>query len=151
MGTVLLSDKILKYPLPGLIVTLLITAVATCYSFNVNLWFLRNLIIIGNLEASFLDFEDYNKLIPKSWRPPYRGKFFSFKEFPSMLGFIYPLFTVLVVLYYWKDLNCRELILLVGFSFIVLVLVVIYICILFNRFMKIKKDAPGPIGEDKSP
>ena len=49
IGAVLLSDKVLKNPFFGLIVTVIITAVVTCYSFNVHLWFLRNLIIIGNL------------------------------------------------------------------------------------------------------
>lgn len=144
IGAISLSDKVLKNPFLGLIVTLFITAVMTCYSFNVNLWFLRNLIIIGNLEASFLYSTDYNKIIPKRWKPPYEGKFFSFKEFPTILGFSYTIFEILIIYIYIEELNRKQIIML-GIIFIVLsILTICYTCNLVKRFEDIKKDAPGP-------
>jgi len=144
IAAVFFSDKAFKNPCAGLIVALIITAVATCYSFNINLWFLRNLLIIGNLEATFLYANDYNVIIPKEWHPPYTGNFVNFREFPSILGFVYPAFGIFMVIIQARNL-CRQQQIYLGItSLVLLILVALYVCSLARRFRKLKKRAPGP-------
>ena len=40
-------------------------------SLNANLWFLRNIGLISNLEREFLNDTDYDRLIPKRWQLKY--------------------------------------------------------------------------------
>jgi hypothetical protein len=144
VATLFLSDKVMKDPFTGLIISLVLTAIATCYSSNVNLWFLRNLVIIGNLEATFLQNDDYDKIIPKSWHPPYRGNFFNFSEFPTILGYVYPAFGILMVILYSKYLCQQQMCYIYILSLILFILVTLYVLYLAYRFNKLKKEAPGP-------
>jgi hypothetical protein len=143
-GALFFSDKVLQDPWFGLLISLFITTVATCYSFNVNLWFLRNLVMIGNLEASFLDPGDYNKLIPQKWHSPYSGSFFNLKEFPTILGFSYPLFAILVIYLYWERCCVSQRVRLLFFAGGFLIVTLLYVCNLCNRFRELKEGAPGP-------
>jgi hypothetical protein len=144
IAALFLSDKYLNNIYYGLIIAVFITAVATCYSFNVNLWFLRNLLIIGNLEVTFLDADDYGKIIPMTWKPPFSGTFINLKEFPTILGFIYPLFAVLMVTNYWGRLCDSQKSFLEVYFIIVSILVSVYIGFLNKRFNDLKENAPGP-------
>jgi hypothetical protein len=144
VAALFLSDKYINDIYYGLIIAVFITAVATCYSFNVNLWFLRNVLIIGNLEASFLDANDYGKIIPANWKPPYLGKFINLKEFPTILGFIYPAFAVLMAEHYWGRLCDDQKGFLRIYFVIVSIAAVVYISFLNKQFNELKRDAPGP-------
>jgi len=42
--------------------------VASCLAANSNLWYRRNLTMIGRLEGNFLRDSDYGRLIPKAWK-----------------------------------------------------------------------------------
>ena len=144
LATIFLSDKFLNQPVFGILISLAITAIATCHAFNVNLWFLRNLVLLGNVEASFLKATDYGVILPKKWHPPYAGGFFNFKEFPSILGFIYPLFALLIIIPYWASLTCLEQNIVAATAVTTVVLCSWYIYSLKNTFNELKKTAPGP-------
>lgn len=143
IAAIFVSDKYLNDIFYGLIIAVFITAVATCYSFNVNLWFLRNLLIVGNLEAVFLDANDYGKIIPGKWKPPFKASFINLKEFPTILGFAYPVFAILMATNYWGRLCDEQKHILKPYFIIVSILVIIYIYFMNDWFNEIKKNAPG--------
>lgn len=145
IGSVILTDKVIQNPFAGLMISVLTTGIAICHSFNVNSWFMRNILIISNLEAVFLKSFDYGLLISPKWRPPYNGSFFNFKEFPSIFGFVYPFLSILIIRVYWDKLLCEQKIYLILFSSILLLLIIVYVNHLHRRFEELKKEAPGPI------
>jgi hypothetical protein len=56
---------------------LALNAFVIAISINFNLWFLRNMAIIQNIESYFLDENDYGRLLPKSYKVPesYKDRF----------------------------------------------------------------------------
>jgi len=89
IGSVALSTSFLARPFFGIVATLLITFVAVLHSVNVNAWFLRNIVMIGNIEEVFLNDADYGTVIPSTWRPRYRPAgltFWNLDELPMRLA-----------------------------------------------------------------
>src|SRR5215831_1382050 len=126
IGTVVLSEKQLAIPFYGVVATLFITFVATTHSLSVNAWFLRNIVIISNLEASFLNAADYGTLIPPRWHPRDRRDNLPFwnQELPALLAILYPSSAVLVVWGYWKRMTPAEQ----KWSFLLGVILLLFVC-----------------------
>lgn len=143
LATLFLSDKVFNNLAYGIAIALTITAIATCHAFNVNLWFMRNLVLVSNVEVEFLSPSDYGTLIPEKWRPPFKMNFFNFKEFPSILGFIYPIFAVLICFPYWSTLGLLQQSLVAAWGATLFVLSGIYIHSLNMDFVELKRSAPG--------
>lgn len=143
LATLFLSDKVFNNPVYGIAIALAITAIATCHAFNVNLWFMRNLVLISNIEVVFLNANDYGALIPEKWKPPFGMKFFNFKEFPSLLGFIYPIFAVLICFPFWSDFSQVKQAIVAVWAAILFVLSGVYIHYLNMDFEDLKHEAPG--------
>ena len=145
LATLFLSDKVFNNLVYGIAIALAITAIATCHAFNVNLWFMRNLVLISNVEVEFLNANDYGVVIPAKWKPPFGMKFFNFKEFPSLLGYIYPIFAVLICFPYWSGLCQMSQAIVAAWAAILFVLSGAYIHYLNMDFENLKKEAPGKI------
>lgn len=143
LGAAILSDKVLNQPFLGVLVAMVLSFVTTCFSFNVNLWFLRNIIIVANLEANFLNGADYGIIIPRNWRPPYKGWFLNVSELPSILGLIYPVFAMLIVFNYWNRFTFEERAYLIMSLVLITILTLLYVGSLLARFEKLKRGAPG--------
>ena len=63
----------------------------SCLSASANLWFRRNLTLIGRLEARFLKASDYGSLIPHAYKKHRR---FWTAEYWAFLIFSYPLVSI---------------------------------------------------------
>jgi hypothetical protein len=144
VGATVLSDKLLKNVAAGLAISMVLTAVATAVSFNVNLWFLRNLVIISNVEATFLAPEDYGHIIPRRWHPPFQGPFFNWKELYPAVAITYSVFAAVLVVPYIPSLATCELVVLSILAAALAAVVYWYLYHLKDRFEKIRMGAPGP-------
>ncbi|MCE7976605.1 MAG: hypothetical protein DYH03_05485 [Nitrospira sp. NTP1] len=143
LSTLFLSDKVFNNLFYGIAIALAITAIATCHAFNVNLWFMRNLVLISNVEIEFLNANDYGVLIPAKWKPPFGMKFFNFKEFPSLLGYIYPIFAAFICFPYWTGLSPMLQGIVAAWAAILFILSGVYIHYLNMDFASLKDEAPG--------
>lgn len=65
--------------------------IGSCLATNSNLWFRRNLTLIGRLESNFLLESDYGRLIPQTWKE--NRKFWSV-EYWTLLFFAYPVVSI---------------------------------------------------------
>ncbi len=67
--------------------------IGSCLSANANLWFRRNLTLIGRLETNFLIASDYGSLIPHAYR---KNRRFWTAEYWTFLILAYPLVSICV-------------------------------------------------------
>lgn len=124
---------------------------AIALSLNANLWFVRNIGLISNLEKEFLHESDYGVLVPDS----YKGKipFFSFRVFEAWWVLIVAYFsislTVLIVLFPQIS-DCSQKILVLAIYLVSLLLTILYGIFLNLRHKKILKGAPGKQLEGQS-
>ena len=51
--------------------------VSVALALNANLWFVRNIALISNIEREFLYDDDYGKLFPEGWKEPRPTGFFN--------------------------------------------------------------------------
>ncbi len=66
---------------------------ASCFSASSNLWFRRNLTMIGRLESQFLNRNDYGFLLPPGYKKP--RKFWTL-EYWTVLFFAYPFVSIVL-------------------------------------------------------
>jgi hypothetical protein len=109
-------------------------------SLNANLWFLRNIGLISNLEKEFLKDEDYDYLIPKRWREK-----LPFVNSEPWWIFIIVYFSVclVVTLLMLSKINYMEQVITISLFIICFILTLLYGVKMRNRYEKFKKDAPG--------
>src|SRR5205809_4272825 len=65
--------------------------VGSCLSASSNLWYRRNLTLVGRLETLFLDEKDYNFLLPSTYKKPRR---FWTADYWTLLMFTYPIVSI---------------------------------------------------------
>ena len=124
---------------------------AIALSLNANLWFVRNIGLISNLEKEFLHESDYGVLVPES----YKGKipFFSLRVFEAWWVLIVAYFgislTVLIVLFAQIS-DCSQKILVVAIYLVSLFLTILYGIFLNLRHKKFVKGVPGKQLEGQS-
>jgi len=109
-------------------------------SLNANLWFVRNIGLISNLEKEFLEKGDYNSLIPRDF-----GDKYPFINSEPWWIFVFVYFSVcsIVTGIMFQKLNCTEQVLIAClFSFGVL-FTIWYGAAMHARYEKFKKEAPG--------
>jgi len=110
-------------------------------SLNANLWFLRNIGLISNLEKEFLKDEDYNSLIPKRWGEKYP---FINSEPWCVFTFVYFLVCLIVTGIMFPKINCIMERTVIAFLFLgCLFFTIYYGKMLRDRYEKFKKYAPG--------
>ena len=67
--------------------------IGSCLSVSANLWFRRNLTLIGRIETNFLRESDYGSLIPRNYQKP--RKFWTI-EYWTLLIFALPIISILI-------------------------------------------------------
>ncbi|MEM1990903.1 MAG: hypothetical protein QXO15_07125 [Nitrososphaerota archaeon] len=110
-------------------------------SLNANLWFVRNIGLISNLEKEFLTNKDYNYLIPRKWGE----ERVSFVNSEPWWIFIIVYFAVCLIItaFIFQKLCPMEQIFIVSLFTTCLFLTIIYGKIMRSKYEEFKKDAPG--------
>jgi len=109
-------------------------------SLNANLWFLRNIGLISNLEKEFLKNEDYDYLIPKRW-----GKKLPFLNDEPWWVFTFVYFAVclFITCFIFQKLNCQEQVIIGGLFFTCFILTVWYAMRMKDRYESFIEKSPG--------
>lgn len=107
---------------------------------NANLWFLRNIGLISNLEKEFLRDTDYNYLIPKKW-----SKKYSFLNSEPWWVFIFVYFSVclIITIFMFQKINYGEQIFVVSLYLVSFLFTIWYGKKMRDRYEKFKANAPG--------
>lgn len=129
---------------------------ALALSLNANLWFVRNINLIRNLEKEFLYANDYDVLIPKRYQDPY--PFFTFETFEAwwVLGLVYFAVATIILAVSVSRVCCiqtfNEWLLTLATYGLCLILTVAYGLVLRHRFVRFIEHAPGkaPKNDPKS-
>ena len=109
-------------------------------SLNANLWFVRNIGLISNLEKEFLKDEDYDYLIPKRWAEKLP---FINDEPWCVFTFVYFLVCLLVTGFMFQKLNCTEQVIIGSLFSVCLLVTICYGKRMKYRYERFKKNAPG--------
>jgi hypothetical protein len=110
-------------------------------SLNANLWFVRNIGVISNLEKEFLDVDDYGKIVPSGWKGP-KVSFLNDEMWTIMTAFFF-IVSLAAIAIVGSRLAAHELamtILVFGGG---LILVGAYGLMLADRHAKFLSGAPG--------
>jgi len=110
-------------------------------SLNANLWFLRNIGLISNLEKEFLKNGDYNYLLPKRWG----ASKYPFLNTEPWWVFTLVYFSIcfIVTVLMLPKINCIEQVLIASLFLGCLIGTIWYGKKMRDRYEKFKKDAPG--------
>lgn len=116
-------------------------------SMNANLWFVRNIGIISNIEKEFLEKTDYNYLIPRS----YSKKFDFFNIHPRYWEawwihvFTYFLVCITLTLFLWSEVEIikTQIFIIIGFYFLGILWTIYYGYLLYDRQRRFKENAKG--------
>ena len=117
---------------------------AVALSLNANLWFVRNVNLISNLEKEFLDPADYGVLIPRRFLERYH--FLSLETFEVwwVLVVLYlAIATVVPAVLYSQIEPCIGKLWVLETYLICLTLVIFYGALLRHRHRSFLEDAPG--------
>lgn len=124
---------------------------AIALSLNANLWFVRNIGLISNLEKEFLSESDYGVLVPENYKE--KIPFFSFRVFEAWWVLIVAYFsislTIHVVLLPLVS-NCNQKLLVLAIYLGSLFLTILYGIFLSLRHKEFVKRAPGKQPEGQS-
>ena len=134
-----------------LVVIVIFTFLAIALSLNANLWFVRNIGIISNLEKEFLYEEDYDVIIPSKYKK--KIPFFSLGVFEAWWVLIAAYFGICVTilwLLFPKIPNCIQKINVIVFFLICFFITTFYGVSLRRRFQRFKEKARGPVPRRKS-
>jgi hypothetical protein len=117
---------------------------AIALALNGNLWFVRNIGQISNIEAEFLLQTDYGVIVPKKYR--HKVSFFSLEHFEAWWVLIFGYFAIniallAVLLPQIKD--CVDIEYVLSVYTLSLILTVIYGVLLDRRHKRFMKNAPG--------
>ncbi|SRR6266566_1367828 len=82
-------------PVGASFVLIIFGDLASCFSASANLWFRRNLTMIGRLESQFLNQNDYGFLLPSDYKNP--RKFWTIENW-TVLIIAYPLVSTILSL-----------------------------------------------------
>ena len=142
--TALIAGLSFSVPVIGyfgfLVVFIPFSFLSVTISLNANLWFLRNIGLISNLEKEFLKDEDYDCLIPKRWGEKY--PFFNSEPW-WIFTIVYLVVCFLVTGFMFQKLNCTEQVIIGFLLSICFLLAVWYGKIMKDRYEEFKKNAPG--------
>jgi hypothetical protein len=131
-------------PLGFATLVILFSSLAIAISLNANLWFVRNIGLISNLEKEFLREQDYGILIPASWR---KGKvqFFSLKHLEAWWVFVpvYLAVAVVTIAVLWSQFSCVQALAVTIIFMVCVLLTVIYGWSLKLRHDDLVHGAPG--------
>lgn len=117
---------------------------AIALSLNANLWFVRNIGLISNLEMEFLREPDYGVLVPRSYKK--KIPFFSFRVFEAWWILVVAYFSIslTVLLALFPQLSsCGEKILVLTIYLVSAFLTALYGLLLSLRHKKFENGAPG--------
>ena len=110
-------------------------------SLNANLWFLRNISLISNLEKEFLSDKDYNYLIPRRWAQKY-----PFLNSEPWWVFVSVYFSVCVIITFFiifPKINCTERKFAISLFLIFSFFTIFYGWWMWRRYKRFKAEAPG--------
>jgi hypothetical protein len=125
-------------------VLIIFSFMAIAISLNANLWFVRNVGLISNLEMDFLDESDYGVLIPKGYRR--KLPFVSTRTFEVWWVMILAFFsscTTIVLLLFSKIPDITGRILVAELYLSAFILTSMYGWSLMRRYERFKTGAPG--------
>jgi len=117
---------------------------AISLSLNANLWFVRNIGLISNLEKEFLDTSDYGVLIPKSYKE--KIPFFSIRVFEAWWVLVAAYFGIsltLLIILFPQIPNCNQKLMVLAIYLASLFSTLLYGIFLDSRHKKFKEGAPG--------
>jgi len=131
-------------PIGFAILVILFSFLAIAISLNANLWFVRNIGLIANVEKEFLDKSDYGVLIPARWGKE-KVPFFSWKVFEAWWVLIAAYFAVAVVTMsvLWNRVSSDDAITILLFFALCTLLTITYGVSLKSRHEDLMRDAPG--------
>jgi len=135
-----------------LLITIIFSFLAISLSLNANLWFVRNIGIISNLEKEFLYSEDYDSLIPKGYQK--KVPFFSLRAFEAWWVLIVSYFGICVTttgLLLPQISGCDQKIIVIVVFLECFFLTVLYGISLKHRHDRLVEKAKGPEPKRKSP
>ena len=124
---------------------------AIALSLNANLWFVRNIGLISNLEKEFLYESDYSVLVPKSYKK--KIPFFSLRIFEAWWVLIFSYFSIsitMLVVLFPQISDCNQKLLVLATYLGSLFLTILYGIFLHMRQRRFVKGAPGKQLEDQS-
>jgi len=127
-----------------LVLIILFSFCGAALSLNANLWFVRNINLISNLEKEFLHASDYDVLVPKRYQ----------KQYPFLSKRTFEVWWVLAALYlavgtitpavlFSQIQTCAEMILVLVIYLVSLFLTIGYGVLLEGRHEAFLKSAPG--------
>jgi hypothetical protein len=123
---------------------------AIALSLNANLWFVRNIGLISNLEKEFLDESDYGVLLPKSYKE--KIPFFSFRVFEAWWVLIAAYFSIslTVLIFLFPQISdCNQKILVSAIYLVSLFLTILYGILLKLRHKRFAEGARGKQPESR--
>ena len=145
------SEKaIMSSSLISILLILIVSIFFSMISFNLNLWFLRNMELISRIEKDLLEKNDLDSIIPKSWVLKER-KFFNL-EFYCLFSFIFIIFGLFfsfIIMEIDNVMNNQISILKINevyFFFLILIILIIFETLyikfhLISRYKKLLKNS----------
>jgi len=127
-----------------LVLIILFSFCGAALSLNANLWFVRNINLISNLEKEFLYASDYDVLIPIRYQKQY--PFLSQRTFEVwwvLAALYFAVGTITPAILFSQIKTCAEVILVVVTYLISLILTIGYGFLLKARHESLLKSAPG--------
>lgn len=116
---------------------------AAAIALNANLWFVRNLALVSNLEREFLYDDDFGMLLPLEWKKPPPMKFFNDEVWWLHILVYLVICLVTTMIMFPKIEDCSHQ---VGILFLLSIFSVgtfVYGLYEFARFERFRKGAPG--------
>ena len=131
-------------PVGFAVLVILFSFLAIAISLNANLWFVRNIGLIANLEKEFLDKADYGVLIPVRWGKD-KVPFFSWKVFEAWWVLItaYLAVAVATVAVLSSQFSCDDALIILLVFAVCMLLTLVYGMSLKSRHDALLREAPG--------
>jgi hypothetical protein len=131
-------------PLGFAVLVTLFSFLAIALSLNANLWFVRNIGLIANLEKEFLNKQDYGVLIPEPWGKD-KVPFFSLKRFEAWWVFVpvYLAVAVVTIEVLWSQFSCAQALVVALLFVSCMFLTIAYGWHLNSRHDALIRGAPG--------
>jgi hypothetical protein len=112
-----------------------------CVSLNANLWFIRNMGLVSNIEKEFLNKGDWNSIMPKKWSKN-KASFLS-KEIWWIIFFIFPSVIIVTTIAVFSQLIEEQPQQVITVEMIGFVIVGMYVIKSMKTYKSFIRDAPG--------